>query len=903
MSRSYDTDQDSLAGMPFSFSQIRCLEYSGHGTATYVWVFVDSNQEITYCYGDNDSWTATAITGAGSAIGYNDAAIENVALKYDPNNNRVHIAFSADDKIYHIRLNDPDNPVNAQFTTFASSGQKWERVDNSANDKGSVSITVDDSTGTMNGWNRAHVAWDEDNSGTWEIHYNYAEHGPTLDEFNQAMQVKLSNGAYPSIINIMNEGREPHVYWLSGNNVVGMRCVRMLHPSVAANWTGPENRVNQPDIVITPSVTGDGIDNFSVSYYWDMVPFVLVVGTDAALIGGGVFVRFFGLHTPPSWSPELEVHGYTGHASSCSLTNCVSSSFRIFICNTAQDIYFAHEEQEQSNYTFDANSDWDLLATTDADVATHITTEWRNLGHSADATYRRTHTLWKKSGTNDIWFTQARENWGPVSSLTAPALAAKLRTDAGHNVILDWAPSDSQSDTQDDFQIQLDDDYQFGSPDVDPGWAGAGTATSQYTVTGGTLAPDTLWYWRVKLKDDEKGDEYDPYSIGEWSDYWYFYSTPNVSINLLGYSVQSDKDIYLSMRFVCDLALGETLINAELDDGAATVYAQYTTDDGLNWSTMTVKVAECTGSSVTSVTTARPPGALYTLAWDAATDLGASFVGNVRFRVRAEYDADVLGLGYCSWEEYPDEFYLDYKAPVVIIVWPIGDNMGNPRPTVQATITDDNGWSSQFQITDDPTFVASPEYDSGYVASATTYTPTADLAIGTWYWRVRAKDDWYPLYNESAWADTGSFTIRGGTYTPSILDDGTDAVSLYVNSDMDITMANAIVEYENIANDFEETDVLQNTPEYRGHSPIEIQFTVVFVTGWENNDDIKQLHTWQRDETKLIFKSSDEKIVSLGNSIASYQPDKFKIIALSPAYTPGEVRPFNYSITLREVQP
>jgi hypothetical protein len=91
-------------------------------------------------------------------------------------------------------------------------------------------------------------------------------------------------------------------------------------------------------------------------------------------------------------------------------------------------------------------------------------------------------------------------------------------------------------------------------------------------------------------------------------------------------------------------------------------------------------------------------------------------------------------------------------------------------------------WSSvsgaatyRLQVDDDPAF-SSPIVDQSL--SATTYTPTSDLAPGAYHWRVRAAND----CGDSDWSDAWSMTIDN---QPPTANAGTDQA---VNVDKLVTL-------------------------------------------------------------------------------------------------------------------
>jgi len=75
------------------------------------------------------------------------------------------------------------------------------------------------------------------------------------------------------------------------------------------------------------------------------------------------------------------------------------------------------------------------------------------------------------------------------------------------NPTLEWNYSDPDSDPQESYQLQIDDNSGFPSPEIDTGEVfSSGTS---YHPTGTTLNWNTTYYWRIKVKDDQ----------GNWSDW------------------------------------------------------------------------------------------------------------------------------------------------------------------------------------------------------------------------------------------------------------------------------------------------------------------------------------------------------------------------------------------------
>ncbi len=75
------------------------------------------------------------------------------------------------------------------------------------------------------------------------------------------------------------------------------------------------------------------------------------------------------------------------------------------------------------------------------------------------------------------------------------------------NPFLSWNYFDPDGDSQESYQLQIDDDPSFSSPEIDTGVVDSSSNT--YHPSGETLDWDITYRWRVKVKDDQ----------GAWSDW------------------------------------------------------------------------------------------------------------------------------------------------------------------------------------------------------------------------------------------------------------------------------------------------------------------------------------------------------------------------------------------------
>jgi len=88
------------------------------------------------------------------------------------------------------------------------------------------------------------------------------------------------------------------------------------------------------------------------------------------------------------------------------------------------------------------------------------------------------------------------------------------------NPTITWTYSDPDGDAQESYQLQIDNNSDFSSPEIDTGEAfSSGTA---YHPSGSILNWSTTYYWRVKAKDEQ----------GNWSDW----CSPNCSFTTIGHA-------------------------------------------------------------------------------------------------------------------------------------------------------------------------------------------------------------------------------------------------------------------------------------------------------------------------------------------------------------------------------
>jgi hypothetical protein len=139
-----------------------------------------------------------------------------------------------------------------------------------------------------------------------------------------------------------------------------------------------------------------------------------------------------------------------------------------------------------------------------------------------------------------------------------------------------------------------------------------------------------------------------------------------------------------------------------------------------------------------------------------------------------------------------------------------------------------------------------------------------------------------------------------GAWVPTMLKDAAaNAITLRLTDVIDIRIPNLIVETESIVNDFDGTVYNQNVIDYVGHRPVEVSLTAIFI----KSTDYERLHFWMKNNTKLLFYDTSNRVLSIGNSVCEYRPEAWRVVSLKETLTAGEPVITTYNIILREVPP
>ena len=795
MSKNYDSGEDSSHARPLGQTNQRQIDY-GETTEEHCWLYLDSNNDLWYAYGDDDSWTPEKLTSVVTAgILAHNVPVVNMSLFLDHNNEHVHIVYTDGANVFYAELTDMDDPgTAAKWTGFPTF--KYDVVDNSgANDIGSCVITLDGNTG--NGSNDPHVVWDEDTGGsTWEVHYNYGGTGGAHG-FTPSSEIKLDDGMHPTIVGIEEEGRTVYVFFYDdGNNRV--ECTRLLDAAAVGavppvdinNWGGPvAGAGGGTDITLT----GGGSDTImipSASYWWEQGTGerVGVVAASTPTTDTVITNRWNeGALGGAAWDGQNTASGYTGTAVVAMVTQLQEHEWRLNIMNTTGAIY--HGRSLGDSMDFSSGIAWFLLSSTTPDSGGEFSCDWRDLEHNdAVLDYIRSTVVFK-DGTNNLWYCYARENTSKKPLLVDPSDDDVV---AFHNELeeidFDWSFQDDEmvgppgvGDDQREYYVEIDNDIGFGSPHADPGtglrlntWV---ESTDQVgTLDAGELAAATTYYWRVKTRDSQYGTEYDPESESDFATGERFDTTPQVVATLPTVTQQSDRDVYLTLR----LQIETEDADADDDNNIEVLNADY--DIGGGWVSMTNIIGEST-SDVSDPDGIDVPviGSTwdFTFAWNADADTNypsTKIDQTVDFRFIVRYLSDGHGLGNVTASK--TNVAIDFEEPTQAIGWPDGETIATSTPTLEATMTDTTGFQVEFRLSKTDNTLVTWDTSSGLLGAGTdTWKVTPELDKGgLWYFGVIAQDT-SPSYNANSAPDAGSFTYTAPS-DPVVCIDGAFTIEI-----------------------------------------------------------------------------------------------------------------------------
>lgn len=172
-------------------------------------------------------------------------------------------------------------------------------------------------------------------------------------------------------------------------------------------------------------------------------------------------------------------------------------------------------------------------------------------------------------GTHSMIYVADTINVAP----SQPTLITKSNFDADTNTDFEWNFLDlNTSDTQSAFQLQIDNATTELSA-FDTGKVSSSNTT--YTLTGGTIANETSYRWRVKTWDSQDAES-------PWSDYGFFQTSASGVVNITDPASDNDPDIVTANYLVMWSVTGTTqqdykVVVTRTDTGATLIDTDWVT--------------------------------------------------------------------------------------------------------------------------------------------------------------------------------------------------------------------------------------------------------------------------------------------------------------------------------------
>jgi len=501
MSKIWDTGAGmGSSGPPLGQENARTISWCEANT-TYAAIYLRELSGVIYfCYahGDDNSWTEEILVQSNvstARLGIQATVVDFALAVHQTGgaNDQVHIAWIDDNGlVYHSELIVPDAPNNnSNWTAWATF--RYQRVDNSAIGIGyyAPSISIDSS-------GDPHITYGHSNG--WEsVMYNYGS--GASHAFTPANELALTTSAMaavnPNMVVISEAGRDLYIFWDDGSNVVYRYCPNASNPLLIGSWSAQ-----------SPVLTfSSGVATQSISYWYDggaPKAQIFIVGAD----NGGV--------AKSNWYDEGNVNGWGGgwrgqvtegpNTSNIQVTHVDANDFALVYWTPGTVVgHFA--------FTDYGSSDFDCVTSTFYEFTNisvnYCSTEFRGREHD-NFSFGVLHV----QNLDAIMFDLVRVNAPPTATSLDPDSGD--REDEESAITCSYTFTDpGQAQTARHIEVKL---YggSWSSLEYDSGMQAG--ATPNWDIPASTLAFDTHYEWRVRVWDDEKGDEYCPYSISSWAE-------------------------------------------------------------------------------------------------------------------------------------------------------------------------------------------------------------------------------------------------------------------------------------------------------------------------------------------------------------------------------------------------
>lgn len=295
-------------------------------------------------------------------------------------------------------------------------------------------------------------------------------------------------------------------------------------------------------------------------------------------------------------------------------------------------------------------------------------------------------------------------------------------------VTVSWYPSSDIDGGPIQYEVVVDDDSTFATPDASSGWISGTVSGSTRTATVGPLGTGKTWYWRVRSRDANY--------IGVVS----AWSAVKSFMTMVSYPPPGMPTFYASPSFVtcadnCSFTLNWSTSISDPDNGPVQYSVEIDDDPAF---------ASLDAAS----------GWIATTSW-LTSPLATEKTWYCRVQARyADHQEAVSG-----WSATKSVVTL-YPPPTVPVL------IAEPAYTVcpgscsmplawNASTAYNNGAVEYYVEVDDDSVFASLNVVSGWV-SDTTWAASPLDTNKTWYWRVRARDAAHPAA-VSAWSGPGTF--------------------------------------------------------------------------------------------------------------------------------------------------
>lgn len=754
MTKNWDSGNDSNYTSPNMLCNQRAIEFYTTGS-TNIWLWIDNNQYLWYSHGTDATWTDTQLTGTGGTIHSGLSSCINASIAIDHNNDHVHICYTGGTHVYHAQCTVPLTPGTATNWTDYGGSTYYQQVDNDTQTKYDCAIAVDGDTG--NGNDDPHIVWSQNNAGTDEVHYNYgsgANHA-----FTTGSEIAIESGANgavsPTIVAVEEDGRELYIFWLENTtkDIECSYCPDASAPLTLANWGGPvAGAGNGPDTVLSPGIGDTAMSAPSATYWWDTDARVGVTSV-ATPTTDDIHFRIWDSSTP-AWTTERTVTNMTGTPTESMLTNIDNANeWRIVYMVTDGTMYHGYKAGDD----FTSGVTWYKLATTTGVAGYFFSCEWRDRSDVVTAEDRST-CVWVDS-SNNLWYSHIRPNATPTVTLVHP-INLEYEDELG-SIQFTWDITDTDGDQHHAYYCEIDDDNGFGSPVADPGAPTGDLVLNAWTVTGtmswgleaSTLAANTTYYWRVKVRDSEFGTEYDPNSESSFPTYEDFKTTPQVVIDVTGTTQKADGGCEIQFKLTMPAGWPTTKTVELYHAGDTNEGAEYYDS---SWHECSPN-ASWHSAGVPDTISVDAGDTICTYGWDAITDLATDYDGNVNVRISVRFQSDENSLGVAT--DTLNTQPLDFADPTsVALGTPVGGTTTKVRPTINFSASDTTGWEAKLEVHRNSGYTDLLTDSLGYLGSGvTSWQLNVNLEYaGTWYVRIMTRDTTATQNENSSWT-TGNF--------------------------------------------------------------------------------------------------------------------------------------------------